>query len=167
MHLRPAEASDMAAIAALYKTFVDGSTITFETDAPDDAEMVRRWRALVDGGYPYLVAIDKAGTLQGYAYCGPFRTRAAYRFCAENSVYIAPGARRGGLGRALMEEILTQSASAGITQVLAVITDTQETAASLAFHEALGFRRVGTLEKVGHKFDQWLDVALLQRSLVD
>lgn len=165
MELRPAQAGDMAAIAALYGPFVETSTITFETAAPDADEMTRRWRALVGAGYPYLVAVDEAGTLQGYAYCGPFRSREAYRFCAESSVYIAQGARRTGLGALLMEQIMEEAAAKGIAQVLAVITDTQDTVASLAFHEALGFRRVGTLERIGRKFDQWLDVALLQRSL--
>lgn len=165
MNIRPAGAGDMEAIAALYRPFVEASTITFEVDAPSAQEMTRRWQALIDGGYPYLVAVDVRGALLGYAYCGPFRTRAAYRFCSENSVYVAPDARRKGIGQALMEAITDRAQAAGLTQMLAVITDTQETAASVAFHEALGFYRVGTLEKAGFKFDRWLDVAILQKAL--
>jgi phosphinothricin acetyltransferase len=165
MHMRLANAGDMAAIAALYRPFVLTSTVTFELEAPDAAEMQRRWKALVDAGYPYYAALNDQEELLGFAYCGPFRSRPAYRYCCENSVYIAPQARRRGLAGALMEQIIADAQASGMTQMLAVITDTNETAASLAFHESLGFKRVGTLEKAGFKFERWLDVALLQRSL--
>lgn len=165
MHMRPAHAGDMAAIAALYSPFVLTSTVTFELEAPDAAEMQRRWMALVAAGYPYYVVVDGDDAVLGFAYCGPFRSRPAYRYCCENSVYIAPQARRRGLAKALMEQIIADAKASAMTQMLAVITDTNETAASLAFHESLGFKRVGTLEKAGFKFDRWLDVALLQRSL--
>lgn len=163
--MRLANAGDMAAIADLYRPFVLTSTVTFELEAPDAAEMQRRWQSLVDAGYPYYAALNDQEELLGFAYCGPFRSRPAYRYCCENSVYIAPQARRRGLANALMEQILADAQASGMTQMLAVVTDTNETAASLAFHESLGFKRVGTLEKAGFKFDRWLDVALLQRSL--
>lgn len=155
----------MAQIAAIYAPLVETSVITFELDVPDAADMTRRWRALVEGGYAYLVALDDGGSVSGYAYCGAFRTRAAYRHCVETSVYVHPKAQGSGVGKALMEALMSASKASGFTQMIAVVTDAPETQYSLAFHAALGFETVGTLTKAGRKFDRWLDVTLLQKPL--
>ncbi|MEM6834784.1 MAG: N-acetyltransferase family protein [Pseudomonadota bacterium] len=162
--IRPAQEADMPAIAALYAPLVSSSVVTFELEPPSPEDMTARWQNLVQAGYPYLVAYE--GTeFRGFAYCGPFRSREAYRFITENSVYLAPSAQSKGLGKALMEGVIAGARRKGCTQMLAVITDVPECAASLAFHAALGFERVGTLRSAGYKFDRWLDVALLQRVL--
>src|SRR3954467_8147507 len=94
--IRPATPADIPAITRIYADAVRHGTASFELEPPDEAEMARRQRALLDGGYPYLVAeIDRA--LAGYAYAGPYRTRPAYRYTVENSIYIAPDAHRRGL----------------------------------------------------------------------
>lgn len=162
--IRPAGLADMAAIAAIYGPLVETSVITFETDPPSAEEMARRWQDLEAGGFPYLVA-ETGGHVHGYAYAGPFRTRAAYRYCVENSVYIAQGAQRGGLGAALMAALVDACQAKGFTQMLAIVTDAPDTAYSLAFHQAIGFEKVGKLSKAGFKFRRWLDVAVLQRPL--
>ncbi|MEO0410763.1 MAG: N-acetyltransferase family protein [Pseudomonadota bacterium] len=161
----PARAEDMPAITDIYAPLVETSVITFEIDPPDAAEMTRRWHALVDAGYDFLVAHDDDGIVQGYAYSGPFRSRAAYRYSVENSVYIHPKAQRKGRGVALMDTLITASQARGFAQMIAVVTDTPDTAYSLAFHDKLGFERAGTLHKAGFKFRQWLDVTFLQRPL--
>ena len=125
--------------------------------------MARRQDALLAGGFPYLVAEDDGGIL-GYAYAGPYRARPAYRFTVEDSVYIAPEAQRHGLGRLLLERLITESEARGYRQMIAVIGDSAPDA-SIALHAALGFRLIGTFAAVGFKFDRWLDTVLMQRPL--
>src|SRR6476661_9550877 len=106
--IRPASVSDIPAITRIYAHAVRHGTASFEFDPPDEAEMTRRMRALLDAKYPYLVAeID--GTVMGYAYAGPYRTRPAYRYTVENSVYIAPDAQRRGIGRVLLDRLIAES----------------------------------------------------------
>src|SRR3954469_12807065 len=105
--IRPATPADIAAITRIYAHAVRHGTASFELEPPDEAEMTRRQRALLDGGYPYLVAeID--GSVAGYTYAGPYRTRPAYRYTVENSVYIAPEAHRRGIGRALLDRLIAE-----------------------------------------------------------
>src|SRR5215470_17346590 len=106
-NIRPATPSDVPAITRIYAHAVRHGTASFEYDPPDEAEMTRRMRALIDAGYPYLVA-DIDGTAMGYAYAGPYRTRPAYRYTVENSIYIAPEAQRRGIGRALIERLIPE-----------------------------------------------------------
>ncbi len=101
-HVRPATPADIPAITRIYAHAVRHGTASFELEPPDEAEMARRQRALFDGGYPYLVA-ESDGAVMGYAYAGPYRTRPAYRFTVENSIYIAPQAHRRGIGRVLLD----------------------------------------------------------------
>ena len=138
-------------------------TASFELDPPDEAEMARRQRALLDAGYPYLVA-EADGSVLGYAYAGPYRARPAYRFSVENSVYVAPQAHRRGTGRALLARLITESEARGYRLMIAVIGDSAQVA-SIALHRALGFKLVGAFEGVGYKFDRWLDTVLMQRAL--
>jgi L-amino acid N-acyltransferase YncA len=161
--LRPAALSDIPAITRIYGHAVRHGTASFEYDPPAEAEMTRRMRALLDAGYPYLVAeID--GVVMGYAYAGPYRTRPAYRYTVENSVYIAPDAHRRGIGRALLDQLITESEGRGYRLMIAVIGDSAQTP-SIELHRAAGFKLVGAFEAVGYKFDRWLDSVLMQRPL--
>jgi L-amino acid N-acyltransferase YncA len=161
--LRPADLSDIAAITRIYAQAVEHGTASFELEPPDEAEITRRYHALRDGRFPYLVAeID--GAVAGYAYAGPYRARPAYRFTVEDSIYIDPAMHRRGVGRALLERLLVESEKEGFRQMIAVIGDSNQ-APSIELHKALGFRMVGTFEAVGYKFGRWLDSVLMQKAL--
>jgi L-amino acid N-acyltransferase YncA len=161
--LRPATAADIPAITAIYAHAVKYGTATFEIDPPSEQEMADRFRALADGGFPSLVA-ERDGKVRGYAYAGPYRARIAYRYTLENSIYVAPDCHRQGIGRALMDELLSQASARGFRQMIAVIGDSEQVA-SIALHRAVGFQPVGTLTAVGFKFGRWLDTVLMQYPL--
>jgi L-amino acid N-acyltransferase YncA len=161
--IRPATPADIPAITRIYAHAVRHGTASFELDPPDEAEMTRRQKALLDGGFPYLVATYD-GAVLGYAYAGPYRARPAYRFSVENSVYVATEAHRRGAGRALMDRLIAESEARGYRLMIAVIGDSAQTP-SIALHRAAGFKLVGTFEGVGYKFDRWLDTVLMQRAL--
>ena len=161
--IRPALVADFPAIAAIYDDAVRTGTATFELDPPGVAEMTARFRTLVDGGFPYLVA-EAGGEIAGYAYAAPYRARPAYRFTVENSIYLAEGARRRGIGLTLLNRLVEESQSRGYRQMIAVIGDSANTA-SIAVHSRAGFEMVGTLREVGFKFGRWLDTVLMQRRL--
>ena len=161
--LRAAAESDVAAITAIYAHHVRTGTASFELEAPDAAEMMRRWRDVVSRGLPYVVAVADAEVI-GYAYAAPYRPRPAYRFTVEDSVYVRTDAHGRGVGRALLAELIDESARIGARQMVAVIGDVANEA-SIRLHAALGFRQVGVLSSVGNKFARWLDVVLMQRAL--
>jgi len=161
--IRPATPADIPAITRIYEHAVRHGTASFELEAPDEAEMLRRMRALVDGGFPYIAA-EVDGLLAGYAYAGPYRPRRAYRFSVEDSIYIDPGAQRRGVGRALLAHLIEACERRGFRQMVAVIGDSAQTP-SIELHRALGFRMVGTVENVGYKFGRWLDSVNMQRAL--
>ncbi len=161
--IRPAAEADIAAVAAIYDEAVATGTATFEIDPPGPEEMGRRFALLRAGGFPYLVA-ERAGTLAGYAYAGPYHQRAAYRSTLEDSVYIARDARGSGIGRALLVELLAASERIGGRLMVAIIAESGSPA-SVALHASLGFARVGSLTGVGHKHGRWLDTTLMQRAL--
>ena len=162
--IRDAERRDLPAIAAIYAEAVRTGTASYETEPPDLAEMTRRWQALYEGNYPYLVAVEDGGIL-GFAYAGPYHNRYAYRFSVENSVYVAPAAQRRGLGRALLTRVIEMSDASGFRQMIAIIGDPQLQVASVRLHKALGFQPIGLFEGSGYKFDRWLDILLMQRAL--
>jgi L-amino acid N-acyltransferase YncA len=161
--IRPASLADIPAITRIYAHAVLQGTATFEIDPPDEAEMTRRMKALLDGGFPYIVA-ENGGTLAGYAYAGPYRARPAYRFTVEDSIYVDPNTHRRGLGRALLTRLIEEAERRGFRQMIAVIGDSAN-APSIEAHRALGFRMVGNFESVGFKFGRWLDSVLMQRDL--
>ncbi len=163
--LRPAAPGDSAAITRIYADAVRHGTATFEIEPPDEAEMTRRMAALLAGNYPYLVAEIGAGVV-GYAYCGPYRARPAYRWCVENSIYVDPQFHRRGIGMDLMTRLVEETAARGFRQMIAVIGDSAQ-AASIALHKAAAFEFVGTLRAVGYKHGQWLDTPLMQLALGD
>ncbi|MDE1568106.1 GNAT family N-acetyltransferase [Aquabacter sp. P-9] len=163
MKIRPALPDHVAGIAAIYDDAVRHGTASFELEPPDLAEMMRRYQALKDGGFPYFVAEDGEEVL-GYAYAGAFRPRIAYRWTLENSVYVAPAAHKRGVGRALMEALLAECEALGFRQMVAVIGDSAN-AGSIALHRACGFRHIGVLPATGFKFGRWIDTVLMQREL--
>jgi phosphinothricin acetyltransferase len=163
--IRPAAAVDIPAIARIYAHAVEHGTASFELVSPDEAEIARRFRALADGGFPYFVAAND-GAIVGYAYAGPYRTRPAYDWTVEDSIYLAPDAQGRGIGRALLDRLIVESEARGFRQMLAVIGDSEQ-AASIALHRAAGFALIGTFTSVGFKFGRWLDSVLMQRALGD
>ena len=161
--IRPSTLDDLPAITAIYAHAVLHGTGTFEIEAPDEAEMARRREDVLSKGLPWLVA-QAGDQVLGYAYANHFRPRRAYRFCLENSIYLAAQARGQGLGRLLLTELVGRCEAAGARQMLAVIGDA-DNAGSIGVHAALGFEHCGVLKAAGWKFDRWLDVVLMQRSL--
>ena len=161
--LRPAAAADAPALAALYGWHVRHGLGTFEETPPGAVEMAARLARIQGAGWPWLAA-EVDGALAGYAYAGPFRERSAYRFTAEDSVYVAPDQGGRGVGRALLEAVLQACRARGVRQVLAVIGDSGN-AASIALHRRCGFTDAGRLHAVGYKHDRWVDVVLMQKAL--
>ncbi len=162
--LRPSQEGDLPEITAIYGGEVLGGTASYEIEPPSVEEMTRRWRELVGGGYPYLVA-ERDGAVLGYAYVGPYNRRAAYRYIVEDSIYIAAQARGSGLGRALLRELIGISEGLGFRQMIAVIGGGTGQSPSVGLHSALGFRRIGLIEASGFKHGRWLDTVLMQRAL--
>lgn len=161
--LRTATPADIPSITRIYAHAVRHGTASFEIEPPDEAEMTRRQRALLDGGYPYLVA-EIGGAIAGYAYAGAYRTRPAYRFSVEDLVYVDPAMQRRGLGRILLAALIDEAEKRGFRQMIAVIGDSAQ-AASIELHRALGFEWIGPIKNVGFKHGKWLDTVLMQRSL--
>ena len=162
LSIRPATAADIPAITRIYGHAVRHGTASFELETPDEAEMMRRMRALRDAGYPYLVAETDA--VAGYAYAGAYRARPAYRFSVENSVYFDPKAQGRGAGKLIMQELIARCEHRGFRQMVAVIGDSAN-AGSIAVHRACGFEHTGVFRAAGWKFDRWLDVVLMQKAL--
>jgi L-amino acid N-acyltransferase YncA len=161
--IRSTQPSDIAAITAIYAHHVLTGTGTFEIDPPSIEEMQGRRNDVLAKGLPYLVVAD-GPTVLGFAYCNWFKPRPAYRFSAEDSIYLAPSAQGMGLGRALLSELCLQAERVGIRKLIAVIGDSGN-ARSIGTHSASGFELVGTLSACGWKFDRWLDVVLMEKSL--
>lgn len=163
--IRHAAPADIPAIAAIYTHAVLHGTASWELDPPDESEMLRRFEAVLAGGYPYLVA-EREGEVLGYAYASAYRPRPAYRATVENSIYIAPAAQGLGLGRLLLEALMKACTERGFRQMVAVIGDgTGASIGSRRLHEKAGFRLIGVAEKVGFKHGRWLDQMLMQKEL--
>lgn len=163
---RDAERRDAKAIAALYAYYVETSSATFEETPPGTAEIGKRIKAVQSAGLPWVVATDAHGSLLGYAYAAPYRTRSAYRFTVENSVYVSPGTIGSGIGGTIMREVIERCTRLGYRQMLAVIGGSGNIA-SIALHERLGFRMVGTHRAIGYKQERWIDVIHMQLALGD
>jgi L-amino acid N-acyltransferase YncA len=165
LEIRPTVAADLPFITAIYDRAVRFGTATFELIPPDLAEMTRRFDALMDGGFPYLVAALE-GRVIGYAYAGAYRPRPAYRFTVENSVYLEPAIHRRGIGLQLLQRLIAESESRGYRQMIAVIGDSAN-AGSIGVHTRCGFQMIGTHPNVGFKFGRWLDTVMMQLPLGD
>jgi L-amino acid N-acyltransferase YncA len=165
LEIRAATAADLPVVTKIYEQAVRHGTATFELVPPDLAEMTRRFNALMDGGFPYLIATLDGG-VAGYAYAGPYRPRPAYRFTVENSVYLEPAAHRRGIGLQLMHRLIAECEARGFRQMIAVIGDSAN-AGSIGVHARCGFQMIGTHPSVGLKFGRWLDTVMMQLALGD
>jgi L-amino acid N-acyltransferase YncA len=161
--VRRAERGDAAGIAEIYAHYVEKTAASFEESPPKRDELAARMGAIARAGLPFLVA-EEEGRVVGYAYLHPYHERSAYRRTAENSVYVAPDARGGGIGRALLGRLLEEGERSGIREVIAIIALTEERT-SVDLHRAFGFDEVGRLRGVGFKHGRWYDTVLMQRSL--
>jgi phosphinothricin acetyltransferase len=161
--IRPSRDEDIAAITAIYRHHVLTGTGTFEIDPPSETDMASRRADVLSKGLPYLVVEDE-GRVMGFAYCNWFKPRPAYRFSAEDSIYMAANANGKGLGRALLAELCARAERAGVRKLLAVIGDSAN-AGSIGVHQSLGFSHVGVLKSCGWKFDRWLDVVMMEKPL--
>jgi L-amino acid N-acyltransferase YncA len=155
--------ADIDSIQAIYAHHVLTGTASFELDPPDSTEMARRRADVLANGFPYLVAV-RGEQILGYAYANLFRTRPAYRFSVENSIYVREGLRRQGVGRALLTALIARCEANGVRQILAVIGDSANTG-SIGLHAACGFRFAGVLRASGWKFERWIDTVLMQLEL--
>lgn len=162
--IRPAGPDDLASIAAIYRDAVENGGGSYELEPPSLAEMALRFEAVRAAGMPWIVA-ETEGEVIGYAYASAFRPRPAYRFMAEDSVYIAPAHKGRGAGKALLTALLGGLSGLGFRQVCAVIGDGKGNPGSVRLHEALGFRHCGVIEGSGYKFGRWLDTVIMQLEL--
>ena len=161
--IRPSHHEDIAAITAIYAYHVLHGTGTFETEPPSASDMATRRADVLSKGLPYLVA-EHEGNILGFAYGNWFKPRPAYRYSVEDSVYLAPGLYRKGLGRAMLAELLAHCETAGIRKVMAIIGDSAN-AGSVGVHLAVGFKKVGIVEACGWKFGAWRDIVIMQKTL--
>ena len=162
--VRPASRGDLEAIAAIYAHAVVHGTASYELEPPSLREMTLRFERLAQDRYPFLAA-DLDGVFAGYAYGSAFRTRPAYRFLIETSVYVSPPAKGLGVGRALLGALITQAERLGFRQMVAVIGDGAATNPSVKLHRSLGFREAGKLLGSGYKHGRWLDTLFMQLAL--
>ena len=161
--IRPSTDADVAAIAAIYTHHVLRGTGTFEIDPPSAQDMAARRADVLAKGLPYLVA-EEDGRVLGFAYCNWFKPRPAYRFSAEDSIYLAPEAAGRGLGRQLLTALAEAAQACGVRKLIAVIGDSAN-AGSVGVHRALGFEHVGVIRSCGWKFERWLDIVLMEKAL--
>lgn len=159
--IRPATVADAAGCREVYAPYVRDTTVTFEAEVPPVEEFEQRISRALER-FDWLVA-ELDGRIVGYAYAGPVKERAAYRWSCEVSVYVAADAQGHGLGRTLYRELFARLDAAGFRRLLAIVALPNEP--SLALHSAMGFREAGRLERIGFKHGRWLDVAWLQADL--
>ncbi len=163
VHIRDATPDDIPAITAIYAVEVRDLVNTYEYEVPDEAEMLRRKQAITSQGFPYIVA-EVDGQLAGYAYASSYRTRIAYQWTVENSVYVDARFQGKGVGSTLMQALIDACTGRGYRQMVAVIGDSSNTA-SIKLHERFGFHLVGVFKGLGRKHGRWLDTVQMQRAL--
>ena len=163
VRLRPAVAGDIGAIHGIYSHHVLKGLASFEEAPPTPDELLRRHGEVTGQGLPYIVA-EIGGAIAGYGYCALYRTRSAYRYSLEDSIYVRHDMHGRGVGSALLAELIRRCEALGYRQIVAVIGDSAH-AASIRLHASLGFLRVGTLRSVGFKFGRWVDSVIMQRPL--
>lgn len=153
---------DAEAIAAIYKHHVLTGTASYDIEPPDEDFHRAKIGRITGRGWPFLAAqVDS--TLVAYAYVTQFRDRSAYRFTAEDSIYVHPEWTGQGIGKRLLQQLIERSASVGFRTIIAVIGGAAP--ASIGLHAALGFREAGRLRSVGYKLGRWLDSVYMQRDL--
>jgi len=161
--VRDACDEDLAGVYAIYRHHVLHGLASFEEEPPSIEELRRRYAAVLDSALPYLIAeIDRE--IAGYCYAAPYRSRSAYRFTVEDSVYVDHRFTGRGIGTELLAALIARCEAGQWRQMIAVIGDSGNSA-SIALHRHFGFRAVGTLDAAGFKFGRWVDVVLMQRAL--
>jgi phosphinothricin acetyltransferase len=163
-NIRDASAEDCAAICEIYNFYISGTVITFDEQAMLPSSWEEKLRQVKDLNLPFIVATLDSGELLGFAYLAPWRQKSAYRRTVENTIYLKHSAVGQGIGPKLLSDLLRLGKEAGIKEVVAVISDS-EADTSIRMHKQLGFKKVGQLPGVGHKFNRWLGVILMQKSL--
>ncbi|MEU7743399.1 N-acetyltransferase family protein [Nonomuraea sp. NPDC049158] len=162
--IQPLSETDLPAVAEIYAHYVMDSVATFD-ETPLDIEAWRlKASAIAEAGLPFLVAKEEDGRVLGFAYCGRYRPKPAYRHTVEDTIYLSPGATGRGLGRLLLGELIARTAETGVRQMIAVIADGGDPA-SLKLHAAFGFAEAGRLKSVGFKHGRWIDTILYQLEL--
>jgi phosphinothricin acetyltransferase len=161
--LRPSTDADVPAITAIYAHHVLHGTGTFETTPPTEADMTTRRLDVLARGLPYLVA-EQEGRILGFAYCQWFKPRPAYRYSAEDSIYLHPDATGKGIGKQLLTGLIHQAEASGLRKLIAVIGDSAN-ASSIGVHRTLGFQQVGVIGSCGWKFGKWLDIVLMEKAI--
>jgi phosphinothricin acetyltransferase len=163
MLVRPAAPADLPAIQAIYAHHVLHGLASFEEVPPSVEEMRRRYDDVARQGLPYLAAEEK-GEILGYGYCTLYRTRSAYRYTLEDSIYVKQGFHGKGIGKAVLKELIARCAALNYRQIIAVIGDSAN-AGSIRLHASLGFVRAGLLRATGFKFGRWVDSVYMQLPL--
>ena len=162
--IRAAAPADLPDVRQVYNHYVTNTMVTLDTDTMS----LREWRAkyayVTRLKLPFLVAVSPSGQVLGYAICTPWIQKRAYRFTAEESIYLRPASRSKGLGRALLSALIDAAKAAGLKQLLAVVADSGAEA-SLGLHTGLGFKETGRMGRVGYKFDRWIGTVMLQKTI--
>ncbi|WP_430333428.1 N-acetyltransferase family protein [Rhodococcus sp. ACT016] len=166
--VRPAWPADLADIASIYRHYVNTTTVTLDETPPDHAAWSSRYWSLAGRGLPFLVA-ETDGRIAGYSYCAPWKTRSAYRYCVEESIYLAPWATGRRIGGALLDRTLDECTRIGIREVIAVLTSETGAPESSSFHlhRSRGFEVAGRLKGVGFKNASTIDTVIMQCALAD
>ncbi|WP_220265224.1 GNAT family N-acetyltransferase [Enterobacter sp. Colony194] len=162
--VRDVQPDDTALIAAIYAWHVQHGRASFEEVPPDAEEMAQRIAHLCEKGYPWLVA-EWHGIVVGYCYAAPYRSRPAYRYTVEESIYVDASMTGRGIGRALLEELIARCEQGPWRQMIAIIGDGENNPGSQRLHRQLGFEVVGQLRSVGFKLGNWRDTLIMQRPL--
>ena len=163
-NIREATSSDCPAICEIYNFYISGSVITFDEQPMEPSAWEDKLKQVKELDLPFLVATSDSGEILGFAYLAPWRQKSAYRRTVENTIYLKHAAVGQGIGPALLAELLRLGKEAGIREVVAVISDS-EADTSIQMHKKFGFKKVGQLPGVGNKFNRWVGVILMQKSL--
>ena len=163
LQVRASREADLPSLTAIYAHHVLNGLASFEIEPPDEAEMRRRRSDVLARGLPYFVA-ERGGEVVGFAYAAPYRTRPAYRFTVEDSVYVHRDHVGHGVGATLLAVLIAACERAGCRQMIAVIGDSANHA-SIKLHERCGFALAGLLPSAGFKLGRWVDSVLMQRAL--
>jgi len=161
---RPANTADATTLVDIYNHYVATSTVTFDLDSWASSDMAHKIESVNGLKMPFIIA-ELNGDTVGYAYLSTFREKAAYDATMENTLYLRDDARGAGIGRLLLEELLRLGSLAGVREVIAVIANTPDAVPSIRLHDKAGFARVGEMDRVGRKFDEWIGVVMMQKSL--
>lgn len=162
MKVREVEDADLAAVAEIYGHHVRHGVGSFEYEPPDLTEIRRRRDAIAGLGLPYIVA-ERDGSVVGFAHASPFRVRPAYRYAAEDSVYVHPDATGAGIGRTLLEVLIERCEAVDLRTLVAVIGGADER--SIALHRACGYEEAARFPGLGWKHERWLDLVMMRRVL--